>query len=103
MRLGVSLPRAAPHAWPAALGGPRVLIGSWRGKAWIPRAAKEFAIDLDAPTTEVPDDAPFHLNGAPDVAAARLRRLADLGFDDAVLVPRIQSEQRLAAIRALVR
>lgn len=28
--------------WPAALGGPPVLIGSWRGKQWIARAAKEF-------------------------------------------------------------
>ncbi|MCA8928333.1 MAG: LLM class flavin-dependent oxidoreductase [Alphaproteobacteria bacterium] len=29
-------------AWPAAKGGPPVLIGSWAGKAWIPRAASEF-------------------------------------------------------------
>ena len=28
--------------WPAALGGPAVLIGSWGGKRWIPRAAQEF-------------------------------------------------------------
>ena len=28
--------------WPPALGGPPVLIGSWAGKTWIPRAAKEF-------------------------------------------------------------
>jgi alkanesulfonate monooxygenase SsuD/methylene tetrahydromethanopterin reductase-like flavin-dependent oxidoreductase (luciferase family) len=28
--------------WPAALGGPPVLIGSWRGKQWITRAATEF-------------------------------------------------------------
>ena len=30
------------NAWPAALGGPPVLIGSWAGKTWIPRAATEF-------------------------------------------------------------
>ncbi len=29
-----------PHA--AALGGPPVLIGSWSGATWIPRAAREF-------------------------------------------------------------
>jgi len=29
-------------AWPAARGGPPVLVGSWAGKTWIPRAAKEF-------------------------------------------------------------
>jgi alkanesulfonate monooxygenase SsuD/methylene tetrahydromethanopterin reductase-like flavin-dependent oxidoreductase (luciferase family) len=28
--------------WPAAQGGPAVLIGSWKGERWIPRAAKEF-------------------------------------------------------------
>jgi alkanesulfonate monooxygenase SsuD/methylene tetrahydromethanopterin reductase-like flavin-dependent oxidoreductase (luciferase family) len=28
--------------WPAAVGGPPVLIGSWRGRQWIVRAAKEF-------------------------------------------------------------
>jgi alkanesulfonate monooxygenase SsuD/methylene tetrahydromethanopterin reductase-like flavin-dependent oxidoreductase (luciferase family) len=28
--------------WPAALGGPPILIGSWAGSRWIPRAAKEF-------------------------------------------------------------
>ena len=28
--------------WEATLGGPPVLIGSWSGKRWIPRAAREF-------------------------------------------------------------
>lgn len=28
--------------WPATVGGPPVLIGSWRGKQWIARAAKDF-------------------------------------------------------------
>ena len=28
--------------WPAAVGGPAVLIGSWKGERWIPRAAREF-------------------------------------------------------------
>ncbi len=28
--------------WPVALGGPRVLIGSWAGSKWIVRAAREF-------------------------------------------------------------
>jgi alkanesulfonate monooxygenase SsuD/methylene tetrahydromethanopterin reductase-like flavin-dependent oxidoreductase (luciferase family) len=28
--------------WPAALGGPPILIGSWAGSRWIVRAAKEF-------------------------------------------------------------
>jgi alkanesulfonate monooxygenase SsuD/methylene tetrahydromethanopterin reductase-like flavin-dependent oxidoreductase (luciferase family) len=28
--------------WPAALGGPPILIGSWAGSRWIVRAAREF-------------------------------------------------------------
>jgi alkanesulfonate monooxygenase SsuD/methylene tetrahydromethanopterin reductase-like flavin-dependent oxidoreductase (luciferase family) len=28
--------------WPKALGGPPILIGSWAGKTWIPRAAKDY-------------------------------------------------------------
>jgi alkanesulfonate monooxygenase SsuD/methylene tetrahydromethanopterin reductase-like flavin-dependent oxidoreductase (luciferase family) len=28
--------------WPAAVGGPPILIGSWAGSRWIPRAAREF-------------------------------------------------------------
>jgi alkanesulfonate monooxygenase SsuD/methylene tetrahydromethanopterin reductase-like flavin-dependent oxidoreductase (luciferase family) len=28
--------------WPAAVGGPPILIGSWAGSRWIVRAAKEF-------------------------------------------------------------
>ena len=124
--------------WPATLGGPKLLIGSWSGKQWIPRAAKEFdgwiasaaktsyatladgiaryraaggaraivanvAVDLDQPTTPLPDDTPFHLHCAPADAAQRLRRLADLGFDDVILVTRAHDEARLAALRALVR
>src|SRR5207249_1048326 len=108
--------------WPSTLGGPKLLIGSWSGKRWIPRAAKDFdgwiasgaktsyatladgirsyreaggvraivtniAVDLEQPTTPLADDAPFQLRCDPAEAARRLRRLADLGFDDAILVP----------------
>jgi len=134
---GEQVGTASLTPWPAALGGPKVLIGSWRGKEWIPRAAKEFdgwiasgartnfatiaegirryraaggsraivtniTVDLDAPTTDLPDDASFHLKCAPGAAIERLRRLADLGVDDAVLVPQGHTESHLAALRALV-
>lgn len=123
--------------WPGAKGGPAVLIGSWGGKRWIPRAAQEFdgwiasagktnlntlidglqryraaggkraiatniAVDLAGPTEPCPDDGPFHLRCAPDVAAERLQRLAALGFDDAVLMRHTQTERDLAALRKLV-
>jgi alkanesulfonate monooxygenase SsuD/methylene tetrahydromethanopterin reductase-like flavin-dependent oxidoreductase (luciferase family) len=123
--------------WPATLGGPKVLIGSWSGTRWIARAAKEFdgwiasgaktsfatladglrryraaggtraivtniAVDLDAPTAPAPDDAPFHLRCDATAAGKRLRRLAELGFDDAMLVPPRHAERDLAALRSLV-
>jgi len=123
--------------WPGTIGGPPILIGSWNGPRWIPRAAKEFdgwiasaaktsfntlakgierfraaggkraivtniVADLATPTTPTDDEAAFDLRCAPDVAATRLRRLADIGFDDAVLVPRPATEAHLAALRALL-
>jgi len=123
--------------WPATLGGPKLLIGSWSGQQWIPRAAKDFdgwiasaaktsfatlaegiqryraaggaraiatniAVDLDQATTALADDAPFHLRCGPRAAAERLRRLADLGFDDAILVRRTHTEAALSAMRALM-
>jgi alkanesulfonate monooxygenase SsuD/methylene tetrahydromethanopterin reductase-like flavin-dependent oxidoreductase (luciferase family) len=124
--------------WPATLGGPKLLIGSWGGKQWIPRAAKDFdgwiasaaktsfaalaegiqryraaggtraivtniAVDLDQPTTALDDITPYHLRCDRAAAAERLRRLADLGFDDAILVRGTHTEAGLAAIRALLR
>lgn len=123
--------------WPTTLGGPPLLIGSWSGPRWIPRAAREFdgwiasgaktsfatladgierfraaggkraivtniVTDLDEPTTALDDKAPFHLRCAPDAAAERLRRLAKLGFDDAILLPRRPTEKHLTAMRALL-
>jgi alkanesulfonate monooxygenase SsuD/methylene tetrahydromethanopterin reductase-like flavin-dependent oxidoreductase (luciferase family) len=39
---GEAVGAASLTPWPAALGGPPVLIGSWRGKQWITRAATTF-------------------------------------------------------------
>jgi alkanesulfonate monooxygenase SsuD/methylene tetrahydromethanopterin reductase-like flavin-dependent oxidoreductase (luciferase family) len=123
--------------WPATIGGPKLLIGSWSGKHWIPRAAKDFdgwiasaaktsfaalaegiqryraaggtraivtniAVDLDQPTTALDDHGPFHLRCGRAAAAERLRRLADLGFDDAILVRGTHTEPGLAELRALL-
>jgi alkanesulfonate monooxygenase SsuD/methylene tetrahydromethanopterin reductase-like flavin-dependent oxidoreductase (luciferase family) len=135
---GEQVGAASLTPWPAAVGGPPVLIGSWNGKQWIARAAREFdgwiasaaktsyatladairryreaggkravvtniAADLAQPESAMPDDAPFHLRCDARTAAARLRRLEDLGFDDAILVPPAHTEPVLAELRALLR
>jgi alkanesulfonate monooxygenase SsuD/methylene tetrahydromethanopterin reductase-like flavin-dependent oxidoreductase (luciferase family) len=135
---GEQVGAASLTPWPAAVGGPPVLIGSWSGKHWIPRAARDFdgwiasaartsfttiaegirryreaggkraivtniAADLDRPDEAMPDDAPFHLRCTARTAATRLERLADLGFDDAILVPATHTDASLAGLRALMR
>lgn len=123
--------------WPVTVGGPPVLIGSWGGQRWIPRAAQEFdgwiasaaktnfrtlsdgikryrdaggkraivtniGVDLSVPSKSLSDDAPFHLRCASGVAAERLQRLAELGFDDAILVHPGPNEAELTSMRALL-
>jgi alkanesulfonate monooxygenase SsuD/methylene tetrahydromethanopterin reductase-like flavin-dependent oxidoreductase (luciferase family) len=55
------------------LGGRRALVSTCM-------------VDLRAPTTRMSEDDAFHLRCAPDQARERLRQLADLGFDDVLLV-----------------
>jgi alkanesulfonate monooxygenase SsuD/methylene tetrahydromethanopterin reductase-like flavin-dependent oxidoreductase (luciferase family) len=55
------------------LGGGRALVSTC-------------PVDLSAPTEPLRDDDQFHLRCGPDEAARRLQRLADLGFDDVLLV-----------------
>lgn len=55
------------------LGGGRALVSTC-------------PVDLSAPTEPLLDDDQFHLRCAPEEAARRLQRLADLGFDDVLLV-----------------
>lgn len=57
--------------------------------------------DLKAPTAPLTDKGPYSLQCSPDEARARLQRLADFGFDDAVLVVEDMSEANLEAVRAL--
>lgn len=122
--------------WPAVLGGPPVMIGSWAGGRWIERAAREFdgwvgsgarstwgllatgiarfrslggrravatnvVVRLgDETSPDGPDD-PCDLRCTRAVAAARLRRLQDMGFDDVVLVSREVGLEPLRELRAL--
>ena len=121
---------------PAAKGGPPILIGSWAGSRWIPRAAQDYdgwiasavftgaptlqagvdrfrglggkravvtniRTDLSASTQPLSDDGPYTLKCTPADAKDRLARLADMGFDDAVVVVTDPSEANLQAVRDL--
>jgi alkanesulfonate monooxygenase SsuD/methylene tetrahydromethanopterin reductase-like flavin-dependent oxidoreductase (luciferase family) len=55
------------------LGGGRALVSTCM-------------IDLRAPTSRLSEDDPFHLRCSPEEAGERLQLLADLGFDDVLLV-----------------
>jgi hypothetical protein len=52
-------------------------------------------VDLTAPTTSLGDDERFTLRCGPQAAAERLQRLAELGYDDALLRPRVPREREL--------
>jgi alkanesulfonate monooxygenase SsuD/methylene tetrahydromethanopterin reductase-like flavin-dependent oxidoreductase (luciferase family) len=71
------------------------------------------AVDLSAPTTPLGEDEPFHLRCSPEAATERLQRLANLGYDDILLVKADHTRRAplyepdytaadLAAIRALL-
>jgi alkanesulfonate monooxygenase SsuD/methylene tetrahydromethanopterin reductase-like flavin-dependent oxidoreductase (luciferase family) len=63
--------------------------------------------DLTRPTKALSDDQPFNLHCSPEAAVERLARLAELGYDDALLSQRGHTEatltsEHLATIRSLV-
>jgi len=64
------------------LGGKRAIISSCM-------------IDLTAPTTPLSEDDPFHLRCDPKEAADRLHRVAELGFDDVLLVKQDHARSRI--------
>jgi alkanesulfonate monooxygenase SsuD/methylene tetrahydromethanopterin reductase-like flavin-dependent oxidoreductase (luciferase family) len=103
--------------WPAALGGPPVLIGSWAGSRWIERAAREFDGWVGSGARSSwrllrEGIARFRdLGGrgavvtnvvAPESVRDRLHRLRQLGFDDIVLVTQGHDGEHLRELRALV-
>ena len=77
-------------------------IERYRNEGGTRALVTNIAVDLEAPTTALGDDEPFHLRCAPADAGDRLQRLADLGFDDAILVVKTVTEEYLAAVRALL-
>jgi alkanesulfonate monooxygenase SsuD/methylene tetrahydromethanopterin reductase-like flavin-dependent oxidoreductase (luciferase family) len=80
------------------LGGKRALISS-------------IMVDITAPEANLADDEPFNLRCGLESAAERLGRLADMGYDDALLVTTAPgralyeadpSAEELALLRSLV-
>jgi alkanesulfonate monooxygenase SsuD/methylene tetrahydromethanopterin reductase-like flavin-dependent oxidoreductase (luciferase family) len=61
-------------------GGRRAMVGT-------------LDVDLSAPTTVLEDSDRFHLRCDPEEARHRLNRLVELGYDDALLRPRIPRSQ----------
>jgi alkanesulfonate monooxygenase SsuD/methylene tetrahydromethanopterin reductase-like flavin-dependent oxidoreductase (luciferase family) len=75
-------------------GGKRAVLGT-------------LSVDLRAPTTSLTDDEPFHLKCDLEEAGHRLARVAELGYDDALLTALNHteddiSEADLINLRALV-
>src|SRR5205085_3051199 len=65
------------------------------------------SVDLSAPSTRLADDEPFHLRCDLDEAGARLQRVVELGYDDALLTNLNHTvaditETDLANLRSLV-
>ena len=63
--------------------------------------ATNIGVDLTAQAKPLSDEGPYDLRCPPEEARARLARLAEMGFDDAVLVVEDGSEENLRAVRAL--
>jgi alkanesulfonate monooxygenase SsuD/methylene tetrahydromethanopterin reductase-like flavin-dependent oxidoreductase (luciferase family) len=77
-----------------AAGGRRALVGT-------------LSVDLRQPTRKLADDEPFHLRCDLQEAGARLQRIAELGYDDALITALNHTEADITAadlehLRALV-
>jgi alkanesulfonate monooxygenase SsuD/methylene tetrahydromethanopterin reductase-like flavin-dependent oxidoreductase (luciferase family) len=98
-RTNLKTMREAMHRY-RDLGGRRAIVSSCM-------------VDLSAPSTRLGDEEPFHLRCGPEEAAERLHRVAELGFDDILLVKADHTRKlsiyeadyqpgELAEIRALI-
>ena len=59
-------------------------------------------VDLSAPNAPLAANGPFNLKCRPEEATARLEQIAELGYDDVLLMKPIdQTEQDLIEVRAL--
>jgi alkanesulfonate monooxygenase SsuD/methylene tetrahydromethanopterin reductase-like flavin-dependent oxidoreductase (luciferase family) len=90
---GIWLKRAARDydGWMSSAGRTNLrtvgeAIGHYRQLHGKRAMVSTCAVDLAAPTTPLADDEPFHLRCDPTEASRRLKILADLGYDDILLV-----------------
>jgi alkanesulfonate monooxygenase SsuD/methylene tetrahydromethanopterin reductase-like flavin-dependent oxidoreductase (luciferase family) len=83
------------------LGALRRGVARFREAGGRRAVVTNIAADLDADAPAPAEDEPFHLRCGPDAAAERLALLAELGFDDAVVVPADHSDATLARLAAL--
>lgn len=107
------------HPWPTVLNGPNLMLAGWRGR-WVDRAGAEsagwIASAMYADDEQLADGiSRYRASGGEravvtniqvgeDVGPAidRLGRLADVGFDDAVVFDLTPTRDRLAMIREAV-
>ncbi|MBC8241492.1 MAG: LLM class flavin-dependent oxidoreductase [Alphaproteobacteria bacterium] len=76
-------------------------VARYRGEGGSRAIATNIPVDLAADGTALSDDDHFDLRCGPEEAAARLNKLAEIGFDDAVITVSTITEEHMAAVRAL--
>ncbi len=76
-------------------------LARFRGEGGGRAIATNIPVDLTADGAALSDDDHLDLRCGPGQAAERLAKLADIGFDDAVVTISTLSEEHLTAVRAL--
>lgn len=76
-------------------------LARFRGEGGGRAVATNIPVDLTAAGSALSDDDHLDLRCGPEEAAARLARLAEIGFDDAVVTVTDFSAEHMAAVRAL--
>ena len=76
-------------------------VARYRGEGGGRAIATNIPVDLTADGAALSDDDHLDLHCGPEEAAGRLEKLAEIGFDDAVVTVSTFTEEHMAAVRAL--
>ncbi len=76
-------------------------VARYRGEGGGRAVATNIPVDLTADGAALSDDDHLDLRCGPEEAGARLEKLAEIGFDDAVVMVSTFTEEHMAAVRAL--